>query len=853
MSSGVRPFFRGKSFTKSGDQRVDVHIPLPRDDRPSWGRRPSNPSSLRTSVGTTTAADLVTQSRGDTSETQVVHEPFAEEVRNDLSKLPDMEVFPATTDMAVSPATTDGMLSPAAERVQDGNDRSFVYTSPHADDRAIALPFSPTPKHVGLHGMDGAEVSRVSSFNVDSPIADEQHASKVLESKDKDPMSHQPCQQGDASPRPRSSMGGAQSRRANLPLPARPGSSASPRRKSFSVNDADSAARGPKVSESPKKKYSTMHDVELDTMGMASTEVRCLKRQVEVPPSSNDDLPVQRTRPLSARRFSTDPTPADDLPGQRTPALSGGGRPPSQSAPSRPGFKKAATFSEITSAGTGQSGQGGQGRSSPKGEGNGRARRLSLIPAGQLQRQLSFADESLDQLSANIFTEVEIFNRWQAMGSWSLGLRFMDAYELQELLSVPMPKTLAWVKLFDPAAYAQHASTRLGMFDENDSRMLNSAEFVEMPSLRRKLGKCLFDRVVNSAKKIKAKDAAPIWLIEEWFLSEGGDPLAAPFAMLLERFSVREFEDDPEFFEDEDKSFKLSHTAPVELPLQTAAALAQRCFNFCDAGLVRKVFCECEKQRDFSLSYEDMGRHVVARTAAQGAVGELIPPDLWCDRLVRGLDEMERLRGVGQKPNLSLFLRKLCPSAKPRHIRLFQIWMKELDHTEELKEDLATSRRLQEYFESFQVASYVARPVLPARVRQELLEEYESLAFNTLQASVTRDAFRKRFYDGGSRVTQAGVYRQEDYVAAMCPTEFRHKEGLQVAKVEEALSRKEALFAKNGEAAATRRKFIKPSVPDHQWDLWNEAFDSFSSAESSREGPWKETIVAFLARSEPRP
>ena len=125
--------------------------------------RPSNPSSLRTSVGTTTAADLVTQSRGDTSETQVVHEPFAEEVRNDLSKLPDMEVFPATTDMAVSPATTDGMLSPAAERVQDGNDRSFVYTSPHADDRAIALPFSPTPKHVGLHGMDGAEVSRVPS------------------------------------------------------------------------------------------------------------------------------------------------------------------------------------------------------------------------------------------------------------------------------------------------------------------------------------------------------------------------------------------------------------------------------------------------------------------------------------------------------------------------------------------------------------------------------------------------------------------------------------------------------------------------------------------------------------------
>ncbi|CAE7760583.1 unnamed protein product [Symbiodinium sp. CCMP2456] len=694
MASGARPFLRGKSFSKSKDQRVDIDIPLPRDDRPSWGRRPSNPSSLKTSVGTTTAADLVSQSRGDTSETPALHEPFAEEVRHDLSKPPDMEVFRVTTN---------DILSPTAGRVQDGNDRSFVETSPHADDNATAARFAPTSKHVGLHG------------------------------KDKDPMPHQPCQQGDASPRPGSSMGGAQCRRASLPLPARPGSSASPRRKSFSVNDADSAATGPRISGSPKKKFSAVHDVELDTMNMASTGVRCLQRQAEAPRPSTDDVPVQRNPPLSARHFSTDPTPADDIPVQRTPTLSGGGRPPSQSAPSRPGFKKASTFSEITSVVADPS--------SPKGEGGGRARRLSLIPAGQLQRQLSFADESLDELSANIFAEepqvdwledfwnrvlvgippaecrglstrsidywVEIFNRWQAMGSWKRGSapKFMDAYELQELLSVPMPKTLAWVKLFDPAAYAQHASTRsamdlkrvkvpvhaflasgiflsttiskrqkvrflLGMFDENDGRILNSAEFVEMissflhgiacafalvdtvslapkPSLRRKLGKCLFDRVVNSAccslpfweaKKIKAKDAAPIWLIEEWFLSEGGDPLAAPFAMLLERFSVRELEDDPEFFEDEDKSFKLSHTAPVELPLQTAAALDSSFLRRDEIGLGRKVFRECERQCDFSLSHEDIGR----------ALGEFIPPDLWCDRLVRGLDEMERLRGVGQ-------------------------------------------------------------------------------------------------------------------------------------------------------------------------------------------------------------
>ncbi|CAE7839309.1 unnamed protein product [Symbiodinium sp. CCMP2592] len=101
-----------------------------------------------------------------------------------------------------------------------------------------------------------------------------------------------------------------------------------------------------------------------------------------------------------------------------------------------------------------------------------------------------------------------------------------------------------------------------------------------------------------------------------------------------------------------------------------------------------------------------------------------------------------------------------------------------------------------------------------------------------------QDALRKRFFDGGSRVTK------EDYVAAMCPTEFRHKESspavsqvvgqllsMQVATVEQALLQKEALFAKRGEAAAgTRKNFIKPAVPDRHWALWNEAFDVLSQS-----------------------
>ncbi|CAE7351823.1 unnamed protein product [Symbiodinium sp. CCMP2592] len=867
-------------------------------------------------------------------------------------------------------------------------------------ENAPSSPTSPTSREVGLHDRSKSKFNQQSSSSFDDSIGDERLALPkptkpqvldvelepddlpeypLMEDEDDRPTSRQPSRQG-------SSMGRTTSRRSNPPLPARPGSSASPRKKTHSINDADAEARArPGSSASPKKKVSTMNDVELGSMNVASgREPAGTPRATR---SATGDIPVPRT-PTAASWHATGSFPFSYNEGEvwihalvrrlqhwgtalakhvapTDERGSTGGPPPNafeiaalvagvmDEAPQPPTTGELLEILELVQAAPQEdlnfvqhhtakldlvnmyvdrlraemiSGLAAKDdkMSSPKGDGGGRARRLSLIPAGQLQRQLSFADESLDELVSHIRAEepqldwledfwnrvlvgtpptecrnlstrsigywIGLFNRWQAMGSWKPGSapKFMDAYELQELLSVAMPKALEWVKLFDPPAYAQLQTTRsamdhkkvkvlvpafltcgiflsttiskrqkirflLGMFDENDSQTFESSEFVEMissffygiacafalldfpgvapkPSARQKLGKHLFDRVVKGAccrvpfweaKKIKADDSAPLWLIEEWFLGETGDPLSAPFAMLLERFSTRGLEDDPEFFEDEERRFKLSHTSPVEPPLETAASLDSSFLRRGEIGLVRKVYDECERQRDFSLSHADVGR----------ALGEPIPPDLWCNRIARGLDEMERVRELGQKTSLPLFLKKMCPNAKPRHLRMFQTWMKELDHIEELKVQSATSRRVQQHFES-----YVARPILPARVRQELLQEFESLAHASSEERVMQDALRKKFFDGGSRVTK------EDYLAAMCPTDFRHKEGnpainqvvgqllrMQVVKVEEALSQKEALFAKSGEIPIMRRKFIKHSVPDNHWALWNQAFDAFEN------------------------
>ncbi|CAE7260519.1 unnamed protein product, partial [Symbiodinium necroappetens] len=387
--------------------------------------------------------------------------------------------------------------------------------------------------------------------------------------------------------------------------------------------------------------------------------------------------------------------------------------------------------------------------------------------------------------------------------------------------------------------------------------LLDSPCVAPKPSARQQLGKCLFERVVNSAccrlpfqeaKKIKASDTAPLWLIEEWFLSDSGDPLSAPFKMLLERFSIRGLEDDPELFEDEERRFRMSHTGPVELPLETAASLDSSSFvcflrrdeigwhGFMESVhvcMVRKVFQECERQRDFALSHTDIERIPAAQKVMMSSLFPYIA------------DAVLVAREDAWSPH-----RQLCFSSvadfPPRQLFADVVGEDDawLDLIEELRAQSSNFRRMQLYVESFRVAkchSYFARPILPARIRQELLEEYENLAYSTREARVMHDALRKRFFDGGSRVTK------EDYVAAMCPTEFRHKESspavnqvvcqllsMQVAKVEQALLQKEALFAKRGEAAGTRRDFIKPEVPDRQWALWNEAFDVLSRGDAGR-------------------
>ncbi|CAE7236086.1 unnamed protein product [Symbiodinium sp. KB8] len=518
----------------------------------------------------------------------------------------------------------------------------------------------------------------------------------------------------------------------------------------------------------------------------------------------------------------------------------------------------------------------------------------------QLRRRLSFAADTLEEVACAIREEepqldwlqdswgrilttmpaadcksismrslqswVEVYNRWQACGGWNPGHApaVMDAYQFQELLSVPMPKVLEWIRTFDPAGYMKLQQTRaaseyrkvrvsipaflsaaiamsstiskkqkirflVGVFDENDSRTFELKEFTAMISSflyglecifgianlsgcssRQNLGKQIFQRVLDDAlskadseeqrSKLEA-GSAPLPAIENWFLGLGGDPLSVPFALFLERFSVRGLDDDPEIFEHEERKFRLSHTAPVNPPMETAASLDSGFLRRSQIRVVRDLFRYCASSRHFDISHAE----------AEQVLDTTIDAEFWIAKLWPALEDMEtlwqNLGRNGAKFSLASFLKKISPRASARHLRMFQSWLKELDQLEGLRGQVDRTRQL-----ARDHADFVARPVLPLPIRQEMIMDYGKSG-NPSQA-------------------------KDDFIAAMCPSEYRPKEGnpnvdsvvgeflaLQLTREEEVLAQKEALFAYEKAPKATVKSFLKLQVPEASWRLWDRAFD----------------------------
>ncbi|CAE7742181.1 unnamed protein product [Symbiodinium sp. CCMP2456] len=489
---------------------------------------------------------------------------------------------------------------------------------------------------------------------------------------------------------------------------------------------------------------------------------------------------------------------------------------------------------------------------------------------------------------------IELFNRWQAAGGWNPGSapKFMDAYAFRDFIATPMTKALKWVKVFDPQAFSQLEATKskmayqnvkispaafltssiliatkiakkqkirfiLGVFDEDDSETFDRNEFVEMissfllglgilfgssvpkPSRRQWIGKLLFDRIqmmaccklpALEANMIKSSDSMPCSLLEEWFLGESGDPFAVPFALLLERYSLRGFNEDPEKFEDEDKKFKITHKRCVAPPVETESSLDMSFIKRHQIEPLRRIFDLCQKDSYYAISHGE----------AERALETSIHPDLWCNFAARGLEQLEAMPQSRKGVTFLAFLRISMPHAQPRHHRMFFSWLQELDEIEQLRKQVASSRSEQLRFQN-----YISRWPLHAAQRQKLGEQFEMLGEKALargdvedEEVVVRDPILEGL-QGGDKMTK------EDYIAAKCGVEARPNESkpqldevvgdflrLQVRQLEESLAQMESLFA-SGNRVTRRPSFIKPAVTQRQWSLWNHAFDMMTPTAAS--------------------
>ena len=307
--------------------------------------------------------------------------------------------------------------------------------------------------------------------------------------------------------------------------------------------------------------------------------------------------------------------------------------------------------------------------------------------------------------------------------------------------------------------------------------------------------------------------------IEDWFLGLTGDPLSAPFALFLERFSVRGLEDDPEVFEDEERKFRLSHTAPVDAPMETAASLDSSFLRRSQIKVVRDLFNHCAATRHFAISHAE----------AEEVVGTVIEPEFWIKMLARALEDLDALRQDGVKFNMGLLFKKLCPRATARHHRMFQTWLKELQQVEELEKLVEENRRL---LESFQYA--ISRPMLPAAIRQEIMRDFAKLDMREMAARSMLSAVQA----AEDYADIAAGMSKEDFVFAMCPKEYRAKEvnpvvdkvicellTKQLARNEELLAQKKTLFTPHTGRQMAVKSFLKAEVPESAWALWNQAFD----------------------------
>eukprot|EP00747_Dinoflagellata_sp_TGD_P113851 gnl/TRDRNA2_/TRDRNA2_171808_c3_seq3.p1 gnl/TRDRNA2_/TRDRNA2_171808_c3~~gnl/TRDRNA2_/TRDRNA2_171808_c3_seq3.p1 ORF type:complete len:665 (+),score=111.84 gnl/TRDRNA2_/TRDRNA2_171808_c3_seq3:36-2030(+) len=330
----------------------------------------------------------------------------------------------------------------------------------------------------------------------------------------------------------------------------------------------------------------------------------------------------------------------------------------------------------------------------------------------------------------------------------------------------------------------------------------------------------------------------PISALMDWMIgNQSDDPLALPFRLLLMRFGpARRGGFTDEFDTPIDKTvFRLSHRQPIKIPnegkLKNGPAFQS--LSYREVLFARAVFsnllsyCVDKRVRNPTNSY--------LRDSTEEAARQF------------GVEEPERKRffeaflqlteefsfSAPEKVTFLDLLRKLCPQAHTKHLRMFQSWCCRYDMLVEKHESLEEVLSVFDENES--------KPVLPEEEVIKLQSEFNRLDFRcTGRVDIHHVATKYRIcpdiidaFSGSD-----GYIGEREYIQMMCPEEYRpplmtgkHRASFgkllefEMSRVREAL---------RGEKSNTEQPKIRPSVTlpvvdEETWRQWNDMFDQLDA------------------------
>ena len=359
---------------------------------------------------------------------------------------------------------------------------------------------------------------------------------------------------------------------------------------------------------------------------------------------------------------------------------------------------------------------------------------------------------------------------------------------------------------------------------------------------------------------VRSEQRLPFPVLLDWCFRRVEDPLAIPYALVIERFCPRESskDDNPENFEvDESHMFHLSSSAAAAPVDEREAAAAQYMPSRADVLAARYVYSFAAEQNYFMLTPAELEKQMsqASHTDVEYAV-----------RLQTACAQAEDIRSKQRKPTFVRFMRLLYPWAMPKHLRMFERWCQQYDELQARKSRFqADLKSMKAFFKC--VEAFKTMPVLPQHEKEKIMHDFAR--FDVEKKGFVEVAELRRVMGGNDSVTDTligeydssgdGVIDQHEFFAMMCPPGYKMEasediEGQMLSQLLQAymeeerqkVSMEDDRFAPAGRLCADSVSLsaAMPIVSEEKWEQWNANFqhldqdsDGYISADDLRGFP----------------